>query len=166
MSNYFAKLPLSTLRILFGPDGRAKGGLSSEPPESPKDTQATGDGTETGGRPGGFLSPFKQRADADYVSNFIGGPFRRGRSHETLVNDFAKWLGDRGCEAASNAAIDLGLVDPPVIIEAKVIQAERWAAAIREAIGQLYEYRYFQVVPAESELVFLASSEIPRTQPS
>lgn len=71
------------------------------------------------------------------------------------------WLADHGCEAASNAAIDLGLVNPPVIIEAKVIRAGKWAAAIREAIGQLHEYRYFQVVPAESNLVFLASAEIP-----
>jgi hypothetical protein len=112
--------------------------------------------------PGGFLSPFKPRADADYTSNVAGGPFRRSRKHETLVNDFARWLSDRGLEAASNAAIDLGLVQPPVIIEAKIIRADKWATAIREAIGQLYEYRYFQVVTPESELLFLASAEIPQ----
>jgi len=42
-----------------------------------------------------------------------------------------------------------------------VIRTGRWAHAIREALGQLYEYRYFQVVPPESRLLFLASAEIP-----
>ena len=43
-----------------------------------------------------------------------------------------------------------------------MIRAARWAQAIREAVGQLYEYRYFQVVAPESSLLFLASAEIPR----
>ena len=114
-------------------------------------------------RPGGFLSPFKPRADADYLTNVAGGPFRRSRAHETLVNDFARWLSDRGLNAASNAAIDLGVIQPPVIIEAKIVRSGRWATAIREAVGQLYEYRYFQVVSPESALIFLASAEIPGT---
>ena len=36
-----------------------------------------------------------------------------------------------------------------------------WAGAIREAVGQLYEYRYFQVVRPDSELIFLASHRVP-----
>jgi hypothetical protein len=95
------------------------------------------------------------------VTNVAGGPARRGRTHETLVNDFAEWLAARDLVVGSNAAIDLGLEHPPVIIEAKVIRAGRWAHAIREAIGQLYEYRYFQVVSPESSLLFLASTPIP-----
>jgi len=78
-----------------------------------------------------------------------------------LVNDFADWLVARGLTVASNAAIDLGVEQPPVIVEAKVIRTNRWAPAIREAIGQLYEYRYFQVVAPESSLIFLAASKIP-----
>jgi hypothetical protein len=160
MSNYFAKLPQAMEQILFGSDGLAETGLPAPPAEDPDDPESEGNETRRG-RPGGFLSPFKPRADTDYVSNVAGGPFRRGRKHETLVNDFARWLGDRGLKAASNAAIDLGLVQPPVIIEAKIVRGARWATAIREAVGQLYEYRYFQVVPPGSELLFLASAEIP-----
>ena len=79
------------------------------------------------GRPGGFLSPFKPRADTDYITHVSGGAFQRGRTtHETLVNDFAGWLASKGLLAASNAAIDLGLEHPPVIIEAKVIRPGRW----------------------------------------
>jgi len=78
------------------------------------------------------------------------------------VNDFAEWLAARGLTVGSNAAIDLGLERPPVIIEAKVIHSGRWARAIREAVGQLYEYRYFQVIAPESKLLFLASAEIPQ----
>jgi hypothetical protein len=161
MSNYFAKLPLAMQQVLFGSDGLAQSGLPAPQTEDQDDGEPEG-GLGTGGRPGGFLSPFKPRADADYVSNVAGGPFRRSRKHETLVNDFARWLSDRGLEAASNAAIDLGLVQPPVIIEAKVIRGERWATAIREAVGQLYEYRYFQVVAPESKLLFLASAKVPQ----
>jgi hypothetical protein len=160
MSNYFAKLPLTMQAALFGPDGLAQSGLPAAPAEDGDNSEPEG-GQEACGRPGGFLTPFKPRADADYVSNVAGGPFRRSRTHETLVNDFARWLSDRGLEAASNAAIDLGLVQPPVIIEAKVIRTQKWAAGIREAVGQLYEYRYFQVVAPDSELLFLASAEIP-----
>jgi hypothetical protein len=42
--------------------------------------------------------------------------------------------------------IDLGLNHSSVITEAKVVRAESWAHAVREAIVQLYEYWYFQVV--------------------
>jgi hypothetical protein len=161
MSNYFTKLPLAMEQILFGSDGLAESGLQPPSTEDPDDPELEGS-QRASGRPGGFLSPFKPRADTDYVSNIAGGPFLRSRKHETLVNDFARWLSDRGREAASNAAIDLGVVQPPAIIEAKVVRGEKWAAAIREAIGQLYEYRYFQVVPPESALVFLASAEIPQ----
>jgi hypothetical protein len=119
-----------------------------------------GEGSAGHGR--GFLRPFKHRAYTDYITHILGGPNRRGRTHEKLVNDFADWLTARDLTVASNAAIDLGLERPPVIIEAKVIRAARWAPAIREAVGQLYEYRYFQVVAPESSLLFLASAEIPR----
>jgi hypothetical protein len=114
-----------------------------------------------GRRLGGFLRPFRDRADTNYIANVDGGSALRDRAHETLVNSFARWLTARGFLVASNAAIDLGLEQPPVIIEAKKIRAGRWAPAIREAIGQLYEYRYFQVVAPESELIFLVSTEVP-----
>ena len=159
MSNYFTKLPLAMQQELFGADGLGESDLP-DPPQADGPPVVADD--ERQGRPGGFLRPFKPRADTDYITHVSGGAFRRGRTHETLVNGFAEWLATKGLLAASNAAIDLGLEHPPVIIEAKVIRPGRWAAAIREAIGQLYEYRYFQVVAPQSSLLFLASTDIPR----
>ncbi len=43
-----------------------------------------------------------------------------------------------------------------------MIRGSKWSTAIREDVGQLYEYRYFRVVAPETGLLFLASSEIPR----
>jgi hypothetical protein len=146
-------------RELFGADGLGESNLPN-PPQA--DGPPIGANEDRHGRPGGFLRPFKPRADSDYITHVSGGAFRRGRTHETLVNDFAEWLATKGLLAASNAAIDLGLEHPSVTIEAKVIRPGRWAAAIREAIGQLYEYRYFQVVAPQSGLLFLASADIPR----
>ncbi len=159
MSNYFTKLPAAMQQALFGTDGLGESDLP-DPPE--EDGPPVLPGQRDISRRGGFLRPFRPRADTDYITYIAGGPFPRGRTHETLVNDFAEWLTARELTVGCNAAIDLGLDRPPVIIEAKVIRPGRWAQAIREAIGQLYEYRYFQVVAPESGLLFLASAEIPQ----
>ena len=158
MSNYFTKLPAAMQHALFGADGLGESGLP-DPPED--DGPAIPDDGNRRSNRGGFLRPFKPRADTDYLTRIVGGPARRGRTHETLVNDFAEWLAARGLVVGCNAAIDLGVEDPPIIIEAKVIRAGRWAHALREAIGQLYEYRYFQVVSPQSSLIFLASAPVP-----
>lgn len=47
-----------------------------------------------------------------------------------------------------------------MVIEAKVIGAS-WAKAIREAVGQLYEYRYFKVADPASRLIFLSDKRVP-----
>jgi len=49
---------------------------------------------------------------------------------------------------------------PPVVIEAEYVVS--WPRSVREAVGQLYEYRYFQVVRPDAKLVFLASKPVPR----
>jgi hypothetical protein len=158
MSNYFTKLPATMQHALFGADGLGESGLP-DPPEDDGPAVLDDDNRRSNRR--GFLRPFKPRADTDYLTRVAGGPARRGRTHETLVNDFAEWLATRGLVVGCNAAIDLGVQDPPAIIEAKVIRAGRWAHALREAIGQLYEYRYFQVVSPQSSLIFLASAQVP-----
>jgi hypothetical protein len=158
MSNYFTKLPATMRQALFGMDGLGESGL----PDPPKDDgPAVLDDDNRRSASGGFLRPFKPRADTDYLAQVTGGPARRGRTHESLVNDFAAWLAKQDLVVGYNAAIDLGLENPPVIIEAKVIRAGRWAHGVREAVGQLYEYRYFQVVSPKSSLIFLASAQIP-----
>jgi hypothetical protein len=107
----------------------------------------------------GFLEPFKPKADLDYQVQIEGGIKTHGRAHETLVNSFAAWLRERGVSPARNAAVDLGVEDPQVIIEAKEVKS--WSLAIRQAIGQLYEYRFFGVAAPGSALVFLSSLPVP-----
>jgi hypothetical protein len=84
---------------------------------------------------------------------------RHGRDHETLVNDFARWLTTIGWDVGCNAAIDIGIENPPIIIEAKIVG--RWSTSIRQAVGQLYEYRYFKVADPAADLIFLASKAVP-----
>ncbi len=154
MSNYFTKLPISMQDLLFGSDGVAEQGLEEPPPEEGPPGLASSSGVRAG-----FLKPFKPKADTQYLARIQARTHKRGRTHETLVNDFASWLVKQGISVGRNAAIDLGVEDPPVIIEAKAVLS--WARSIREAVGQLYEYRFFQVVPPDSKLVFLASGPVP-----
>ena len=88
-----------------------------------------------------------------------GGPQQRGRAHETLVNNFSKWLIRRRFIPARNQAIDVAVETPPVIFEAEVVGT--WTHAVREAVGQLYEYRYWQIADPKAALVFLASKPVP-----
>jgi hypothetical protein len=106
-----------------------------------------------------FLRPFKPKADTAYFSETMGGKAQRSRCHETLVNDFADFLVSHKLIPGRNAAIDIGIENPPVVVEAKVV--DNWAHSIREAIGQLYEYRFFQVASPEAGLIFLASKKVP-----
>ncbi len=107
----------------------------------------------------GFLEPFKPKADLAYQVDIEGGIRTHGRQHESLVNSFADWLAAHGLKPCRNRAIDLGVNEPTVIIEAK--QGHDWPTEIRQSVGQLYEYRYFQVVPPDVALVFLSSEPVP-----
>jgi hypothetical protein len=92
----------------------------------------------------------------------LGGPKVRTSEHETLVNDFASWLKfTHGLEPMRSAVIDLAVNDPPVIVEAKHVPGpEAWPQAIREAVSQLYEYRFFGVANPKWSLLFLASNRV------
>jgi hypothetical protein len=147
LSNYFARIPEEMIEILFG--GLAADVMGLVPASS-----------EPLRRVGGFLQPFKPKRDTRYVTTLERSVQTKDRRHETLVNDCAEWLRARGFEVGRNAAVDLGVSDPPVIIEAKTV-GTRWALPIREAVSQLYEYRYFEVVEPDSALVLLVEREPP-----
>jgi hypothetical protein len=161
MSNYFAKLPRDVVEELFGPDGLAENTL----PEVSLDGDQLDDDAadpDIGPLVGSFLVPFKAKADSDYIANVVGGRRRRTRRHEGLINECAAWLDRRGYEPMRNAAVDLGLEEPLVIIEGKTI-GETWAPSIRQAVSQLYEYRYFRVASPDAHLIFLAERAVPDT---
>jgi hypothetical protein len=108
------------------------------------------------------LKPFAPKSDESYLVAILGGNRPRSRRHESLVNDFAQWLRSKGYKPARNAAIDIGLNDPPAIFEAEYIKDDDWPAMIREAVGQLYEYRFFRVARPDAAAIFVASEPIPQ----
>lgn len=161
MSNYFAKLPVEMVALVFGTDELAESRL---PPLPVSPGNAPPDRDESRIRVGAnrraFLTPFRPKADTNYIVNIERGRRTHTRKHERLVNSCAKWLAELELSPRRNAAVDLGLEAPPVVIEAKIIGSS-WASSIREAVGQLYEYRYFKVSDPESELIFLADKPVP-----
>ncbi|WP_167051351.1 hypothetical protein [Salinibacterium sp. ZJ77] len=143
LSNYFAKLPNELIEILLG------GPVHSSVP------------ARASGFTGGYLQPFAAKSEGKYLAHVPERHEHRSRSHETLVNEFSAWLTSLGYETARNRAIDLAIRDPSVVIEAKWVDGN-WAGHIRAAVGQLYEYRYFQLVSNDSRLVALFNEEPDR----
>ena len=82
--------------------------------------------------------------DAEYVAFVRGGTQRRSRSHETLVRAVAEHISNHGGKVSTPHPIDLHLDAPrDVILEAKTTKTCTPLSAVREAIGQLLEYKYF-----------------------
>jgi len=148
MSNYFAKLPKELVKVLF----------SAETPGTEFEPHLDLAGSQHSRM--AYLQPFKGKSDSDYIARIAPRQERRSRSHETLVNALANWLEEKGFQPARNQAVDIGLERPSVIFEAKTIRTG-WALAIRQAVGQLYEYRYFGISSPETALVFVAPCPIP-----
>ena len=153
MSNYFAKMPVAGVDILLG-SGEDRAAVDDLAAGSSNLKASNGKVPSPA-----FLNPFKAKADTKYLTKIAAKAQERSRSHETLVNDCAQWLISQGLEPARNAAIDLGLVDGRLIIEAKIVK--NWPDAVREAVGQLYEYRYFKVADPATALVFLSDQPVP-----
>ena len=150
MSNYFAKMPIAVMSVLFDPKlVSALTGGGTVPTASARRRTA-----------GGYLKPFRRKADTKYRATTSAIESFRARSHETLVNDCSIWLASQGFTVGNNAAIDLGIFEPPVIIEAKTVSTS-WPLAIRAGIAQLYEYRYFKVGEPNSALVLLVDEKPP-----
>ena len=86
---------------------------------------------------------FVPKSAADYEVEIKSGTQRRTRKHERLVNEAATILTSLGAIVSSAHPIDLLIFSPlMVIVEAKIgFPNARYA--IRHALGQLHEYRYF-----------------------
>jgi hypothetical protein len=93
---------------------------------------------------------FKPKSSDDYVAHVTGGRFERTRRHEALIRDYGKWIRGRRFEA-STAQHPKDLVlrrsdSVEWLVEGKVIRRGNAASAVRQAIGQLLEYRRFLYV--------------------
>lgn len=108
------------------------------------------------------LNPFKAKSDSDYAQDVPGGTRRRSRPHEGLVNGFSEWLQALGYDVVYNKWVDLAVREPPVFFEAKSVRkSPKLPSAIREAVGQLYEYRYFLAEAPQTGLVLVLDTEVP-----
>lgn len=104
---------------------------------------------------------FKPKSDEEYSAFIRGGFQRRSRKHESLVKNAADFLRDQGASISNPHPIDLLMTSPlKIIFEAKLIGNRSAGFGIREAIGQLYEYRHF-IGPKDSTLCVLLDAEPP-----
>jgi MrcB-like, N-terminal domain len=89
---------------------------------------------------------FEPKDASDYVAHIGALDQVRSRSHEDLVRRLGLWARERGLTPNTNVhPRDLMLhgAGRDFLVEVKVFAAGRPSHAIRECIGQLYEYREF-----------------------
>lgn len=115
--------------VLLAEPGTIQSGGQPEP--SPKDPNP--------------LRGFKPKSAEDYRQYIEGREITKTRRHEALLTEFAVWAKGEGYEVHSPHPCDCVLVkhDTTWLVEAKVIRNGNVAHAVREAIGQLFDYRYF-----------------------
>lgn len=108
------------------------------------------------------LLPFSEKSEESYLIDLESAQQERGRNHELLVNGFARWLAAIGYAPQYSKAIDLALLQPPLIVEAKFIAPGKWTECVRGAVAQLVEYRWFSPTLRNANLIFLASEPVPK----
>ncbi len=87
---------------------------------------------------------FRPKSDADYVAIIRGGEQRRSRKHEFLVRRAGEILRAKGATVSTPHPIDLLVTSPvEVLFEVKVVRDTQPLFAIRDALGQLLQYRFF-----------------------
>ena len=102
---------------------------------------------------------FNWKSAADYLAVLRGGIQRRTRGHEALVRFAGETLQAAGATVATPHPIDLLVTEPlEVIIEAKAVGSRHCGFAIRDAIGQLHEYRHF-IGPRAARLCVLLDEQ-------
>jgi hypothetical protein len=91
---------------------------------------------------------FSPKDDSDYVAFIKGGSQRRSRQHETLVHRVGNYLSNLGAKISNPHPIDLLMLEPHLVIfEMKIVDTRSPSLSIREAVGQLFEYRYYFKLP-------------------
>jgi hypothetical protein len=109
------------------------------------------------------LWAFKPKSDREYRARIAGRELVKSRSHETLVNDFARYAMARGFGVDSPHPRDLTLNrnDSHWLVEAKVVRNGCAPGACREAVAQLLDYRHFLYdTPDPVSLVALFNEDV------
>lgn len=87
---------------------------------------------------------FQPKSSTPYEAITRATVQRRSRKHEQLVTNAGEWLKSRGATVTTPHPLDLFITHPvPIIIEAELTGSRGVRAAVREALGQLHDYRYF-----------------------
>ena len=103
---------------------------------------------------------FDPKDDSDYEVIIRGGKQRRTRGHESLVREAGLALQAIGATVATPHPIDLLITSPrEVIVEAKTTGKRSCLRAVREAVGQLFEYRCFLRPDAELAILLDATPD-------
>ncbi len=161
MSNYFAKLPRDVVAELFGVDGLAEEAL----PEADDGTSVPASRFVTSipaqRRPATFIRSSLRPTATTSATLWAGDSHGRGATSGLSTTAPRGWR-RRGWSPCETQRSILALRIPPVIIEGKTVPAG-WAQPVRQAVSQLYEYRYFKVASPHSTLVFLAEKAVPES---
>lgn len=105
------------------------------------------------------LPGFHPKSEADYTAIISARVQHRTRSHEKLVRLTGEWFKSHGVVIANPHPKDLQIISPvSAIVEAKVVGRRDPLFAVREALGQLHEYRHF-IGPHDAELAILLDAE-------
>jgi hypothetical protein len=126
--------------------------------------------------PGGHAHPtpdplagFQPKSSSEYVVQIKARQQVKQRSHEKLIEDFGNYIKQCGYAPITlgQHPKDLVLRQPATeqgaewLVEAKVVRNGNSTTAVREAVGQLYEYRHFLYQrQLEPFLIGLFSEEI------
>lgn len=94
--------------------------------------------------PNEHLARFQPKDDSDYLAHIAAHTQRKQRRHERLIREFGEYAQERGLAPNTNVHprdLTLALPDAECLVEAKVVRST--TTAVREAVGQLLEYRHF-----------------------
>jgi hypothetical protein len=92
------------------------------------------------------LRDFAPKDDSDYVAYLAGRALVKSRRHQTLVREYGQYAGSLRFSVATNVhPRDLTLLrgHDEWLVEAKVVYRGNATNAVRDAIGQLLQYRFF-----------------------
>ncbi len=110
---------------------------------------------DAGNRPAGeIVAPvshlgfrgFKPRDSSEYSSQVPERTQTKSRRHEAVLNEYADWATGHGFEPSNQEhPIDLVLrrSGQEILVEVKVVYQGNATRAVRDAVSQLFEYRYF-----------------------
>ena len=92
------------------------------------------------------LRDFAPKDDSDYVAQLSGKRLVKTRRHETLVREYGDHVKALGFAPATNVHprdLTLHRDGQEWLVEAKVVYRGNATNAVRDALGQLLQYRHF-----------------------